>query len=239
MSGRERQSSAPDALGQIVATGQVAALCQAGPHSFSKTERASITLLAGLGALGDAHCGSTVQHLSDRKKDRTRPNFRQLHLIESELADELAGRGFSVRPCDLGENITTRGLNLTSFPEGALFLIGESAVIRLTGLRAACIKINKFHKGLQSAVTEQSHGAKTVKRAVMAIVVTGGRIYQDDPIRVIVPSGPSGPLKPVYPATFPQPSQACRRRPRLPSGPPEQGRKSHAKRNSRLPGAFV
>ena len=115
--------------------------------------------------------------------------WRRRHLIESELADELAGRGFSVRPCDLGENITTRGLNLTSFPEGALFLIGESVVIRLTGLRAACIKINKFHKGLQSAVTEQSHGVKTVKRAVMAIVVTGGRIYQDDPIRVIVPSG--------------------------------------------------
>jgi MOSC domain-containing protein YiiM len=105
--------------------------------------------------------------------------------------------GFSVRPGDLGENITTRGLNLTSFPEGAFFLLGESAVIRLTGLRAACIKIKKFCKGLQSAVTERKHGAKTVKRAVMATVVTGGCVYQDDPIRVIVPFGPSGPLRPV------------------------------------------
>lgn len=87
-------------------------------HTFSKQVLHSITLIAGDGVEGDAHCGKTVQHRSRVKADPTQPNLRQVHLIHSELFEELKEQGFDVAAADLGENITTRGIDLLSLPKG-------------------------------------------------------------------------------------------------------------------------
>ncbi len=125
-------------------------------HSFSKDSQDSIRLVEGLGVEGDAHLGRTVQHRSRVRRDPTQPNLRQVHLIHAELLDELAGLGFTVRPGDVGENITTRGVDLLALPRGTRLRLGASAVLEITGLRNPCRQLDTFTPGLMRATLD--HG---------------------------------------------------------------------------------
>src|SRR3712207_5086871 len=133
----------------------VTAVSRSPRHSFSKPNQDAIRLLAGLGVEGDAHLGTTVKHRSRVAKDPSQPNLRQVHLIHAELFEELEGKGFSVAAGEMGENITTRGIDLLGLPSGARLLIGESAVIEVTGLRNPCVQIDRFWKGLMKAVLDK------------------------------------------------------------------------------------
>jgi MOSC domain-containing protein YiiM len=167
-------------------------------HSFSKYPRDSITLLEGLGVAGDAHCGVTVMHRHDRKKDPLRPNLRQIHLLQSELLEEVNGKGFHVLPGDMGENITTRNLDLLGLPTGALLRIGHEAIVKITGLRQPCIYIEKFQKGLLTAVLEKRPDIGTVRKAgIMGIVIHGGCVRPDDLVTLQRPDGLPKPLEPI------------------------------------------
>jgi MOSC domain-containing protein YiiM len=160
-------------------------------HNFSKSSSDSIRLLAGQGVEGDAHCGATVQHRSRVAQDPTQPNLRQVHLIHAELFQELRLKGFSIVPGELGENITTRGLHLLTLPEGALLHIGESVVLRLTGLRNPCYQLDQHAPGLTRAVLEKTaDGALVRKAGVMAVVLVGGLVRPGDPILVQLPPPP-------------------------------------------------
>ncbi len=113
----------------------VIAVSRSGSHTFSKPNAGSIRLIAGLGVEGDAHSGETVKHRSRVARDPNQPNLRQLHLIHAELHDELRAAGFSVGPGDMGENVTTRGVDLLGLPAGSRLLLGDSVVVEVTGLR--------------------------------------------------------------------------------------------------------
>lgn len=178
--------------------GDVLALHRSGRHEFSKATLDECRLLAGLGVEGDAHCGATVQHRSRVAADPTQPNLRQVHLIASELHDELRAVGFDVGPGDLGENITTRGIDLLALPTGAILRLGADAIVVLTGLRNPCRQIDGFRPGLLGAVLERDDGGGLVRRAgVMGIVARGGTVAVGDPILVGVPPGVAIPLSPV------------------------------------------
>lgn len=167
-------------------------------HNFSKQPALEIRLLTGLGVAGDAHMGETVKHRSRVAKDPTQPNLRQVHLIQSELFDELAARGFSVKPGDMGENIATRGIDLLGLPEAARLEIGAEAVVEITGLRNPCVQIDNFQNGLMQAVLERDAQGTLIRKAgVMAVVIRGGDIRVGDPIRLHLPEGPARALKPV------------------------------------------
>ncbi|SCY51626.1 MOSC domain-containing protein [Microvirga guangxiensis] len=167
-------------------------------HSFSKPNRDTIRLLAGLGVEGDAHAGETVKHRSRVKADPTQPNLRQVHLIHAELFDELDAKGFSVAPGAMGENITTRGIDLLSLPVGARLQIGPSAVVEVTGLRNPCIQIDRFQKGLMKAVLDRdSEGSLILKAGVMGVVLTGGEVRPNDPVSIILPPEPHRRLERV------------------------------------------
>ena len=122
---------------------QVHAVSRSGEHRFSKHAVPVITLLAELGVEDDAHLGVTVQHLSRIKADPTQPNLRQVHRIGAELFDELADKGFAVAPAELGENVTTRGVDLLALPRGTRLRLGATAVVELTGLRNPCAQIER------------------------------------------------------------------------------------------------
>src|SRR5512141_2157805 len=107
--------------------GTVVAVCLRASHHFSKTPALSIRLMRGLGVAGDAHMGETVKHRSRVRKDPTQPNLRQVHLIHAELFDEVRAKGFTVAPGELGENITTSGIDLLALPTGTRLHLGESA----------------------------------------------------------------------------------------------------------------
>ncbi|QIT10881.1 MOSC domain-containing protein [Clavibacter michiganensis] len=177
---------------------RVVAVARDDQHRFSKPVRPSITLLAGLGVEGDAHLGTTVQHLSRKRRDPDAPNLRQVHLVHAELHDELAEKGYRVGPGDLGENVTTAGVPLLDLPTGTRLHLGEDAVVELTGLRNPCIQIDKLGTGAMKAVLDRDADGNVVRKSgVMGVVITGGEVRPDDAVRVELPAGEQRALQPV------------------------------------------
>lgn len=179
-------------------SGSVAAVSRSPAHTFSKGVEESIRLLAGLGVDGDAHAGETVKHRSRVARDPTRPNLRQVHLIHAELQDELRVSGFEVSPGDMGENVTTRGIDLLGLPTGARLRLGETAVVEVTGLRNPCAQLDRFQQGLMAAVLDRDERGRLIRKAgVMGIVLAGGPVRPGDRVRVELPAPPHRPLEPV------------------------------------------
>jgi MOSC domain-containing protein YiiM len=176
-------------------TGRVISVAMDGSHRFSKLVVPEIIVVAGLGVDGDAHQGVTVKHRSRVKADPTQPNLRQVHLIHSELFDEVAGQGFSVGPADLGENITTKGIDLLGLPRGAQLRVGKEVVLEVTGLRNPCAQIDDFQKGLLSAVLDRGPNGEVIRKSgIMSVVLRGGRVRVGDRIVVELPEPPFLPL---------------------------------------------
>lgn len=177
---------------------RVISVSKSSGHTFNKYISESIHLLAGLGIQGDAHCGTTVKHRSRVAKDPTQPNLRQVHLIHSELFDEVAKSGFQVLPGQMGENITTRGIDLLALPTDTILHIGPKAQIKVTGLRNPCHQINSIQEGLMNAVLGRDADGNLIRKSgVMGIVLEGGKISAGDTIQVIYPNKPYRELEKV------------------------------------------
>jgi MOSC domain-containing protein YiiM len=167
-------------------------------HSVYKHTQRSIRLLPGLGVAGDAHAGETVKHRSRVRADPTQPNLRQVHLIHSELHEELRGRGFEVGPGRMGENVTTRGIDLLGLPTGARLRLGDEAVVEVTGLRNPCNQLEGVQEGLMEAVLDRDADGNLIRKSgVMAVVLAGGDVRPGDPIAVELPAEPHRPLEKV------------------------------------------
>jgi MOSC domain-containing protein YiiM len=178
--------------------GSITAVSLRAGHHFSKTPSLGIRLLKGLGVAGDAHMGETVKHRSRVRRDPAQPNLRQVHLIHAELFCELRAKGFAVEPGELGENITTSGIDLLALPTGARLHLGPSAVVEITGLRNPCIQIDNFQKGLMAATLDKDADGNLVRKAgIMGIVIAEGDVRPGDAIRVELPAMPHRPLLPV------------------------------------------
>lgn len=178
--------------------GNVLAVSLRRGHHFSKTPSLSIRLLTGLGVAGDAHMGVTVKHRSRVRRDPTQPNLRQVHLIHAELFDELHAKGFHVRPGDLGENVTTSGIDLLVLPAGTRLHLGESAVVEVTGLRNPCVQLDRFQRGLMAATLDRDASGNLIRKAgVMSIVLADGDVRPSDKIEIELPAGRKQPLQPV------------------------------------------
>lgn len=176
----------------------VLAVSKSSTHSMSKLVSPSIHLLAGLGVQGDAHMGEKVKHRSRVKQNPDQPNLRQVHLIHSELFDELKSAGFSIEPGMMGENVTTRGIDLLNLPQGTRLRIGADVVLEITGLRNPCVQLDGIQKGLMAATVSKRPDGQIVRKAgVMSIVLQGGDVTTNDEIVVILPEGPHEALKPV------------------------------------------
>ena len=183
-------------------SGSVVSVSLSGGHDFSKAVCERIRLLAGLGVEGDAHAGRTVKHRSRVARDPTQPNLRQVHLIHAELIDELRAGGFCVDPGTLGENITTRGIDLLGLPEGARLHLGGDmgggAVIEITGLRNPCHQLDDYQPGLTRAVLDRDEQGNLIRKAgVMGIVIVGGEVKIGDAIRIELPGLPHRRLERV------------------------------------------
>jgi MOSC domain-containing protein YiiM len=177
-------------------TARIVALAVSATHTMSKPTRDRIRLLEGLGVEGDAHLGATVKHRSRVRVDPTAPNLRQVHLIHAELFDELRGKGFDITPGQMGENVTTTGIDLLALPRGTRLSIG-SATIEVTGLRNPCTQLDGIQPGLMEAVIERTPGSLIRKAGVMAIVLSTGEVAVGDAIRIEIPKTPHERLKPV------------------------------------------
>jgi MOSC domain-containing protein YiiM len=179
-------------------TATVTAVSRSATHAFSKDTVQAIHLVAGRGVEGDAHAGETVKHRSRVKVDPTQPNLRQVHLIHAELFDELAASGFSVASGQLGENVTTRGIDLLGLPVGTRLRLGDAAIVEVTGLRNPCQQIERFQPGLVKHVLVKHDAGHIVRKTgVMAIVIMGGDVRSGDAIGIELPAGQHRALEPV------------------------------------------
>jgi MOSC domain-containing protein YiiM len=173
----------------------VCAVARDAEHGVSKPRVDAITLLAGRGVAGDAHAGETVQHRSRVARDPSQPNLRQVHLIHAELHDELRAAGFDVAPGRMGENVTTRGVDLLALPAGTLLQLGDEAVVEVTGLRNPCRQLEQIQAGLMAAtLARDADGGLVRKAGVMGIVVRAGEVRAGDRIELRLPAAPHRPL---------------------------------------------
>ncbi|MEU0944455.1 MOSC domain-containing protein [Streptomyces canus] len=171
--------------------GKITAVSSNGTYSFTKPNRESITLLAGFGVEGDVHGGATVKHRFRMKRDPSQPNLRQVHLMHEELFEEVRRAGFEVAAGELGENVTTRGVDLLGLPVGTLLHLGGEAVVEVTGLRNPCAQIDRFQKGLMKQVVGRSEDGRALFRSgIMSVVVRGGVVRAGDAVGVELPEGP-------------------------------------------------
>jgi hypothetical protein len=179
-------------------TGVVTNVSREAAHTFSKNRQESIRLLSGLGVEGDAHLGVTVKHRSRVALDPTQPNLRQVHLIHAELHDELRAAGLEVTPGGMGENVTTRGIELLALPRGTRLCLGDTAVVEVTGLRNPCYQLDKYRPGLMAATLDRAADGTLIRKAgVMGIVLASGDVRSGDAVRIELPAEPFEPLKPV------------------------------------------
>lgn len=179
-------------------TPHVAAVHRSGSYTFSKPTVTSIRLVAGLGVEGDVHAGTTVRHRSRVARDPDQPNLRQVHLIHAELHEELATRGFTVAAGAMGENVTTRSLDLLALQTGTRLHLGDDAIVEVTGLRNPCAQLDGLQPGLMAAVLDHDADGNLVRKAgIMGIVLVGGDVRPDDAIGVELPRGSHPPLAPV------------------------------------------
>lgn len=171
--------------------GKVVAVQQSATHTMQKYSVSEIQLLAGLGVEGDAHMGETVKHRSRVRVDPTQANLRQVHLIHQELHEELGTKGFAVVAGQMGENITTQGIDLLGLPKGTILHLGAAAEVEVTGLRNPCNQLNGIQDGLMAAVLDRgADGALIRKSGIMGIVKCGGRVAAGDAIRISLPQAP-------------------------------------------------
>ena len=179
-------------------TGRIVAVSLRSGHHFSKANALSIHLTEGLGVDGDAHAGVTVKHRSRVARDPTQPNLRQVHLVHRELFDELRAKGFRVAAGDIGENVTTEGIDLLALPCGTRLRLGATAVVEVTGLRNPCVQLDRFQSGLMAATLDRDANGDLIRKAgIMSIVIAGGEIVPGDAIAVDLPATPHLPLQPV------------------------------------------
>jgi len=182
----------------VSSSGRVVAVNQSPGHTMSKPNQLSIRLVAGIGVEGDAHSGALVKHRSRVAKDRFQPNLRQVHLIHSELHAELRTKGFDLCPGQMGENITTEGVDLLGLPGGTRLRLGREAIVEITGLRNPCYQLDGLKPGLMAAVLDKNARGHLIRKAgVMGVVVAGGEVQPGDPIEIELPPKPHRSLKPV------------------------------------------
>jgi MOSC domain-containing protein YiiM len=177
---------------------RVEAVSAGSSHGIGKDTDDAIRLVAGHGVEGDVHAGVTVKHRSRVRRDPTQPNLRQVHLIHAELHDELAQQGFELSPGEMGENVTTSGVELLALPSGTVLRLGSEAVVEVTGLRNPCSQLDEIAPGLMEAVLDRNRDGELVRKSgVMGVVLEGGEVRPGDPIQVELPPEPHVRLEPV------------------------------------------
>lgn len=185
-------------MGSRVSTGIVTAVSRSATHTMRKPNEESIRLLAGLGVEGDAHQGETVKHRSRVARAASQPNLRQVHLIHAELHDALREQGFVVCPGQMGENVTTRGIDLLGLPASARLHLGAAAVVVITGLRNPCAQLDGIQPGLMAATLDRDEAGNLVRKAgIMGVVLSSGEVRPGDAVRVELPPQPHQALEPV------------------------------------------
>jgi MOSC domain-containing protein YiiM len=98
----------------------------------------------------------------------------------------------------MGENITTRGVDLLGLPAGTRLHLGETAIVAVTGLRNPCAQLDGIQPGLMAATLDRDEEGNLIRKAgVMGVVLSDGAVCPGDAIRIELPPEPHQALEPV------------------------------------------
>lgn len=160
-------------------------------HSIRKENRSYINIVEGFGVEDDAHAGKKVKHRYLVRKDPERPNLRQVHLISQEIYDELNHAGFQIQAGEMGENITTTGIDIMNLPVDTIFRIGGEVELKITGMREPCHLLDEIQNGLMKATVYKNKEGQIIRKAgIMSIVLKGGIVQAGESIEIIYPNKP-------------------------------------------------
>ncbi|MBL7256108.1 MOSC domain-containing protein [Paractinoplanes lichenicola] len=169
--------------------GSVSSVSRNETYSFTKPVHDEIVLVAGLGIEGDSHSGVHVRHQSRVRADPTQPNLRQVHLIHEELFDEVETKGYEVRPGNLGENVTTRGIDLLGLPVGTILRFGSPGTSFADGVGGSSGEVLDAVLAAAEAATLDDATA----RAAAAVRAAVEREPGDDPRPALIVAGLRNP----------------------------------------------
>ncbi len=163
--------------------GSVVAVCKKADPGIPKFEVAVIQLLENYGAAGDYHAGKYVRHRYLAKKDPTKPNQRQVLLIDTSILANLASQDIHLEPGMMGENIIVNGISIMTLPIGTQIQVGE-AVLEITEVRNPCYQLNESHPNLEETVKTSGTGTDPRNAGMMARILKHGWVRPGDIVTV-------------------------------------------------------
>ena len=167
----------------LIAAGSVVAVCKKAEPGIPKNEVDAIQLLENFGIAGDYHAGEFVRHRFLAKMDPTKPNQRQVLLIDTTILAEIASQEIHLKPGMMGENIILDGITVMTLPLGTQLEIGD-AVLEITEVRNPCYQLDEMHPGLLKAVETSGPGPDPRNAGMLARIIQGGWIRPGDVVIV-------------------------------------------------------
>ncbi|SRR6266446_5986019 len=168
-------------------SGRVIAVCCNPEPDLPKPVVDAVHLIENWGVEGDYHAGSLVRHRYLAKKDPTRPNMRQVLLMDAAVFAELAQNDIHIGPGMMGENITIEGMAMMQLAVGTRLAIG-SAIVEVTERRSPCYQLNGIDPRLLKAVARKQDGQAIFKAGIMAQILQGGWVRAGDLVKVLSPA---------------------------------------------------
>jgi MOSC domain-containing protein YiiM len=144
-------------------SGQIIAVCSSSQKLTKKLDVGEGILKENYGMVGDAHCSSTTH--------------RQVSLLASESIGKMQEIGLDVHPGDFAENITTKGVELTSLSLGTKIMVGENSILEVTQIGKEC------HN--KCSIYQQAGDCIMPKEGIFTRVIKGGRIKIGDVVKII------------------------------------------------------
>jgi len=171
-------------LNTSLSRGFVVAVCKKAEPGIPKIEVTAIQLLENYGVAGDYHAGQFVRHRYLAKKDPTKPNQRQVLLIDTTILAELASQDIHLEPGMMGENILLDGISVMSLAIGTQIEIGQ-AVLEVTEIRNPCYQLNEMHPRLLKVVETSGTGPDPRNAGMLARILTGGWVRPGDLVKTL------------------------------------------------------
>ena len=133
---------------------------------------------------------SYVRHRYLAKKYPTRPNLRQVLLIDRIILSDLAKQDIHLKPGMIGENIILDGIAVMSLPIGTQIEVGE-ALLEITEVRNPCYQLNESHPNLEETVKTSVTGTDSRNAGMLSRVLKSGWVRPGDPVRVVPSANPT------------------------------------------------
>ncbi len=114
------------------------------------------------GLIDDAHADSQTH--------------RQVSLLAIESIDKMRSLGFTLKPGDFAENITTEGIDLVNLPIGTRVFVGGEVALEITQIGKECHAACAIRRQIGQCIMPEE--------GVFARVVKGGLVKPGDTITI-------------------------------------------------------